>query len=155
MKLTFLPGQYKRENWNFYIFWILEKLKRCYYKTKISAHLKFSTKIPTFLIFQRRECFWKFVKKILKIWHFSRDSVKGKIESFTFSRIWKVATLLLQNQNISAQEIFSHNSHLPLLSAKKKVFENSLNTFEDMAFLLGQCKGKNWNFYFFWILEKL
>ena len=47
----------------------------------------------------------------------------------------------MQNQNICAQEIFYHNSHLPHRSAKK-VFANSLNTFEDIAFLLGRCKGK-------------
>ena len=44
---------------------------------------------------------------------------------------------------------------IPLLSAEKKVFENSLNTSWDIAVLPGQCKGKNWNFYIFGMLEKL
>ena len=50
--------------------------------------------------------------------------------------------MLLQNQNICALQIFNDNSHLPLLSAQKKIFENSLNTSGDIAFLPGQCKGK-------------
>ena len=44
-----------------------------------------------------------------------------------FLDVGKVVTLLVQNQN----------------------------TFEDIAFLLGQCKGKNWNLYIFWLLIKL
>ena len=55
----------------------------------------------------------------------------------------------MENENVCALEIFNHNSQLPLLSAEKKVFENSLNTSGDIAFLPGQCKGENWNFYIF------
>ena len=72
-----------------------------------------------------------------------------------FEDVGKVVTLLLENQNVCALEIVNDNSHPPLLSAEKKVFENSLNTSGNMAFLLGQCKGKNWNFYIFGMLEKL
>ena len=61
----------------------------------------------------------------------------------------------MENENVCALEIFNHNSHIPLLSAEKKVFENSLNTSGDIAVLPGQCKGKNWNFYIFRILQKL
>ena len=39
----------------------------------------------------------------------------------------------MENENVCALEIFHHNSQLPLLSAKKKVFENSLNTSGDIA----------------------
>ena len=84
----------------------------------------------------------------MKLLHFCRDSVKGKIEIFHFLHFGKVVMLLLQKQNDCALEIFNHNSHLPHLSAEKNVFENSLNTFEDIAFLLGQCKGKIEIFHF-------
>ena len=49
---------------------------------------------------------------------------------------------LSQNYNVCEFQIFERNSHVPDLSAKKEVFENSLNTFEDMVFLPGDCKGK-------------
>ena len=68
----------------------------------------------------------------------------------------KVLTLLLQNQNTCAKEIFNHNSHHPHLSVKEKFWKFvKYCTFEDIAFLPGQCKGKNWNFYIFWILENV
>ena len=56
--------------------------------------------------------------------------------------VGKFVTLLLQNYNVCAFQILSQNRHIPHLSAKK-IFENSLNTFEDIAFLLGQCNRKN------------
>ena len=83
---------------------------------------------------------------LLKIWHFCRDSVMGKVEILQALDVWKVETLLLQNHNFCTFKIFSHNRHIPHLSAEKKVFENSINAIEDIAFLQGQCNGKNWNF---------
>ena len=50
--------------------------------------------------------------------------------------------MLLQNQNIYALQIFNDNSHVPLLSAQKKILGDSLNTSGDIAFLKGQFKGK-------------
>ena len=74
---------------------------------------------------------------------------------FIFWMLEKWSRCYWKKQNDCALEIFNHNSHLPHLSAKKNFFENSLNTFEVIAFLPGQCKGKNWNFYIFRMLEKL
>ena len=62
--------------------------------------------------------------------------------------------LLLQNQ-YSVQLKFSTTKATFLVFQSKNAFENPLNTFEDIAFLLGQCKGKNWDFDIFWILEIL
>ena len=54
-----------------------------------------------------------------------------------------MVTLLLQKQNVCALEIVQQQSPPSLSFSKKEIFENSLNTFEDIAFLLGQGKGKN------------
>ena len=46
-----------------------------------------------------------------------------KGENWNFYIFWdvgKVVTLLLENENVCALEIFNHNSHIPLLSAEKK-----------------------------------
>ena len=89
---------------------------------------------------------------LLKIQHFCSDSLNGKIEIFTFSGCWKSGNDAIAKAKCLCTWNF-HNSHLPSFS-QKKVFENSLNNFEDTAFLLAQSKGKNWNFYIFCMLEK-
>ena len=79
---------------------------------------------------------------------------KGK--NWNFYIFWMLENCnVAKNQNICAIEIFNHNSHLHHPSCQKKVFENSLNTFEDIAFLLGQCKKnrKNRNFYINHLLD--
>ena len=120
---------------------MLEKWSRCHCKTKISATLKFSSRIATFLVFQPKKFFENSLNTFDDI-AFLLGQCRGKIEIFHFLDVGKVVTLLVQKQNDSALEIFNHNSHLPHLSAKKNFFENSLNTFEVITFLLGQCKGK-------------
>ena len=72
-----------------------------------------------------------------------------------FWDVGKVVTLPLENENVCALEISNDNSQAFSSFNEKKVFENSLNTSGDIAFLPGQCKGKNWNFYIFGMLEKL
>ena len=49
---------------------------------------------------------------------------------------------------MSAHFKFSTRIATFLIFQPKKVFENSLNTFEDIAFVPGQCNGKSWNFTF-------
>ena len=67
----------------------------------------------------------------------------GKIEIFTFSGYWKSCNVAIAKLKCLCIFKFSTTmSHVPHLSGKK-VFENLLNTFEDIAFLLGQCNGKN------------
>ena len=88
-------------------------------QTKIFVTLKFSTTIATFLVFQPKKSFWKFVKYF---WTYSISAGTGEREKLKFLHILdvgKVGTLLLQNQNICALEIFKHNSNLPHLPAKK------------------------------------
>ena len=60
----------------------------------------------------------------------------------------------MENENVCALEIFNHNSHIPLLSAEKKVFENSLNTSGDIAVLPGQCKAEKLKFLHFQDIAK-
>ena len=65
------------------------------------------------------------LSQIFNFWRIACwDSVKGKIEIFTFP-------------HLSAK-----NFHRQATFLSKESFWNSLNTFEDIAFLLGQCKGK-------------
>ena len=118
--IAFLLGQCKGKNWNLYIFWLLIKWNRCYCKTQTSVQFIFATTIATLLIFQPKESFWKFMKYF---WRYSISARTGKREILNFLHfldVGKVVTLLLQNQNICAIEIFNHNSHLPHRSAKKK-----------------------------------
>ena len=116
--IAFRLGQCKGKSWNFYIFWILESCNVATEKTKISVHKRFSTTLATFHIVQPKKRFWKFLNSFEDI-AFLPGQCKGKIEIFTFSGFWKILTLLLQNRNICAQDIFNRNSHLPHLSAKK------------------------------------
>ena len=90
----------------------------------------------------------------MKIQHFCWDSLKGKIEIFTFSGCWKSGNVAIGKSKTSVHLKFSTRIATFVIFSQKKVFENSLNTFEDTALLLQHCKGKNWNFYIFWMLEK-
>ena len=54
---------------------------------------------------------------------FLQGKCKGENWNFyIFMGVGKVVTLLLENENVCALEIFNHNSQLPLLSGEKKVF---------------------------------
>ena len=89
-----------------------------------------------------KKSFWKFVKYFWR-YSISAGTLYGeKLKLLHFLDVGKVLTMLLQNQNIYALQIFNENSHVPLLSAQKKIFEDSLNTSGDIAFLKGHCKGK-------------
>ena len=44
----------------------------------------------------------------------------GKVEILHVLDVGKVVTLLLQNYNVCASQIFNNNNHIPRLSAKKK-----------------------------------
>ena len=68
---------------------------------------------------------------------------------FHFLDVGKVVMWLLQKRNDCALDIFNRNSNLPHLSAKK-TFWKFLNTFADIAFPLGQGKGKIEIFHFSW-----
>ena len=87
--------------------------------------------------------FLKIRKILLKIQYFCWDGVKGKIEILTYSGCGKICNVaiakpkFLYTSNIQPQQRPSSSF------SQKKVFENSLNTFEDIAFLPGQCKGEN------------
>ena len=59
----------------------------------------------------------------------------GKVEILHFLDVGKAVKLLLQNQNVCALQILTSIATF-LIFQLKKVFENSLNTFEDIAFLL-------------------
>ena len=138
----------------FFIFWMLEKWSCCYCKSKMTVHLTFSTTIATFLIFQPKKRFWKFLNTFEDI-AFLLGQCKGKIEIFTFSGCWKSCAVAIAKPKYLCTWNFQPRIATFLVFQPKKDFENSLNTFEDIAFLLGPCKGKNWNFYIFWMLEKL
>ena len=93
--------------------------------------------------------FWKFVKYFWRCRISAGTVYSEKLKFLHFLDVGKVLTLLLENQNICALEILNQNSHLPCLSAKKKIFENSLNTFEDIEFRLGQRKREKLKFLHF------
>ena len=98
--------------------------------------------------------FLKIRQMLFKIQHFCSDSVKGKIEIFTFSGWWKSGNVAIAKAKWLCTWNFQQQSPPSSSFSQKKVFENSLNTFQDSAFLLGHSKGRNWNFYIFWMLEK-
>ena len=66
----------------------------------------------------------------------------GKVEIFTCSGCWKSCNVAIAK--LKCLCISNFRAQLPRSSSfsKKEVFENSLNTFEDMVFLPGQCKEK-------------
>ena len=121
----------------------------------MSVHLKFSTTIATLLFFQRKKVF---ENSLNTSWYiaFCRGSVKGKIEIFTFSECWKSCNVAIgKRKGLYTLNSQRRYSHLYSSFSEKKVFENSLNTSGDIAFLPGQGKGKKWNLYIFRMLEKL
>ena len=124
-------------------------------QTKTSVLWIFSTTIATRIPFRTKKVLENSSNISGDITFLPRQCEGKKLIFLHSLDVGKVVTLLLQNQKICALEIFNYNSRLRLLSGKKKVLENSLNTSGDIAFLLGQCKGKNWNFYIFWMLENL
>ena len=67
----------------------------------------------------------------------------GKIEIFTFSGYWKSCNVAIAKLKCLCTSNFQPQEPRSSSFSKKNVFENSLNTFEDIAFLLGQCNGKN------------
>ena len=82
------------------------------------------------------------------------NSVKGKIEILTFSGWWKSGNVAIAKEKcLCTRNCAPQQPHSSSFS-QKNVFENLLNTFEDIAFLPENCKGKNWNFYIFWMMEK-
>ena len=154
--IVFLPGQCKEENWNFYILWFCGCWKSsnvAIAKENICALEIFNPNSHPHPLSAKKS----FRKFVIYFWRYKISAGivwREKLIFLHFLAVGKVVTLLLQNENICDLEIFNHNSRLPLLSAKKS-FKNSLNTSGDLAFLLGQCKGKNSYFYIFWMLEKL
>ena len=72
-----------------------------------------------------------------------------------FLDVGKVVTLPLQNHNAWAIEIVNHNSQVHHRSGKKIFFWEFVKYFRKYSISVGQCKGKNWNSYIFWMLEKL
>ena len=118
-------------------------------KPKYLCTWNFPTTIATFLIFQPKKSFFENSLNTFEDIAFLLGQCKGKIEIFHFLDVGKVVTLLLRKPKYLCTLKFSTTIATFLcLSAKKIFFENSLNTFEVIAFLLGQCKGKNWNFSF-------
>ena len=67
----------------------------------------------------------------------------GKIEIFTFSGYWKSCNVAIAKLKRLCISNFQPEVATFLIFEPKNVFENWLNTFEDIAFLLGRCNGKN------------
>ena len=116
-------------------------------------HKKFSTRNSYLPHLSAKKSFSKCVKYFWRYSISAQDSVKGKIEIFTFSGFWKCCNVAIAKPKYLRTWNFQPKYPPSLSFSQKKIFENSLNIFEDIAFLAGQCKGKNWNFYIFWILE--
>ena len=91
----------------------------------------------------------------LKIQHFCWDILKGEIEIFTYSGCRKSGNVASAKAKCLCTWNCQHQQPPSTSLSQKNVFENLLNTFEDITFLPGSCKGKNWNFYIFWMLKKL
>ena len=66
-----------------------------------------------------------------------------KIDIFTCSGCRKGCNVAIAKIKCLCISNFQQQYPRSLSFSQKKGFENSLNTFEDMAFLPGQCKGKN------------
>ena len=67
----------------------------------------------------------------------------GKIEIFTFSGYWKSCNVPIAKLKCLCISNFQPEKPRSSSLSQKKVFENSIITFEDIALLLGQCNGKN------------
>ena len=131
-------------------FFLLKDMEGGYCTWKFQLHRHFGFAIATLQIFHNPENV-----KISIFPFISAGTVwREKLKFLHFPDVGKFVTLLLQNQN-SVQLKFSTSKATFLVFQSKKAFENPLNTFEDMAFLLGQCKGENWDFDIFWIVENL
>ena len=62
----------------------------------------------------------------------------GKIEIFTFSGYWKSCNVAIAKLKCLCISNFQPEEPRSSSLSQKNVFENWLNTFEDIAFLLGQ-----------------
>ena len=111
----------------------MEKLLRCYCRTKKSVPLECST-MARFLFFQPKKSFRKFVKYF---WRYSISAGTVQREKLKFWHFLDVgeAVMLLLKTKISLHLTFSTTIATFLFFQPKK--------------------GKNWNFYISWMLEKL
>ena len=114
-------------------------------KTKIAAPMKFLAQIPIFHIFQRMESFWKSVEYLWWYSIFSDTSVQlesGKFQIFSTRK--KFSPCHCKTKIAALHEIFGPKYLFSSSFSRRKVFENRLNTFGDIAFFLAQCAAWNW-----------
>ena len=115
----------------------MAKFSPCYCKSKITAHLKLSAKMPYFNMCEMKQSFWKSVKYLWRYGIFAGTVYLLKVENFKFFEglsfhigIAKVKYLRTWN--------FWPKCRLSQRLRRRKVFENRSITFGDMEFLLVQ-----------------
>ena len=112
-------------------------------KSKIPAHLKLSTQMPTFNIFELKQSFRKSVEYLWRYRIFAVTVNRLKVGNFKWCRCAKFSACRCKSK-IPAH--LKHSTQMPLSRSSRwgKDFENRLNTFGDIGFLLAQCTGWKW-----------
>ena len=112
-------------------------------KSKIPAHLNFWGQMPTFNTFERKQSFWKSVKYLWRYRIFDRTVYRLKVWNFKSCRRAKFHLAIAK---VKSLRIWTFRAKCPLSTRLRwsKVFENRLNTFGDIGFLLGQFTGWKW-----------
>ena len=113
-------------------------------KSKIPAHLKLSTQMPTFNIFELRQRFRKSVEYLWRYRIFAVHTVQ--VESGKISNVVDAQSFHLAIAKVKYLRTWNFPLKCPpsTSSSWSKVFENRLNTFGDTGFLLWQWTGWKW-----------
>ena len=99
--------------------------------------------MPTFNTFEMKQSFWKSVKYLWRYRIFAGTVYRLKVENFKSCR-WAKFSPCHCKSKIPAHLKFS--AQMPTFNMLRwsKVFENRVNTFGDIGFLLGQFTGWKW-----------
>ena len=108
------------------------------------AHLKFLAQIPNFDKFEMKQSFWKSVKYLWRYRIFAATVYKLKVGNFKPCRWARFSPCHCKSKIPAHPEIFGPNGDFQHFWDKAKVFENPLNTFGDIGFLLVQFTGWKW-----------
>ena len=119
------------------------KFSPCHCKSKIPPHLKCSAQIPTFNKFEMQQSFWKSVKYLWRYRIFAGTVYRLKVENFKFVDGLSFHLVIAKLKYLRT---WNSQPKCPLSTRLRwsKVFENRLNTFADIGFLLGQFTGWIW-----------